>query len=432
MSVYLALGSNSGDRISHLEKALCELNKVGQVVRVSPLYETATATPAIIPGAEWIGPFINIVIEFAPPALATPESFLLAIKAIERKLGREALQTWAPRPIDIDILYWRDLEINTSHLQIPHSRIFERAFVLDPLKDLVPLRLAGHRPILHRAHELADHAPGLMATINLTPDSFSDGGRYNQLGEFESYLEKIECKVAYIDLGAESTRPNAIPVDPATEWERLAPFLQFLKKRYANKLIHPKISIDTRHYSTMLRASEHGIDMINDVSGLTDPNIAKLYREEKTDFVLMHSLSVPPNKEKVLPQNISAMVSLKSWFTQRLSELEAIGIPKERIVLDPGIGFGKTPLQCLEILANIKELQTLNARLLVGASRKSFMRALIAANNDFRDSASNGISHFLANQGVDILRLHNPIEFHSERLTLQQMRNLHACTIHQN
>jgi 2-amino-4-hydroxy-6-hydroxymethyldihydropteridine diphosphokinase/dihydropteroate synthase len=182
----------------------------------------------------------------------------------------------------------------------------------------------------------------------------------------------------------------------------------------------------------MLRASELGIDMINDVGGLTDSDIAKLCRDSKIDFVLMHSLSVPPTQDRVLPQNVSPLISLRTWFSLRFQELEAMGLPIDRVVIDPGIGFGKTPLQSLEILANIKELQTLNARLLVGASRKSFLHTLTSDCTEFRDAMSNGISHFLANQGVDILRLHNPLEFHSERLTLQQMRALHACTFHQN
>lgn len=432
MSVFLALGSNADDRIRKLESGIAELNQIGKVLRVSPIYETAAATPTLIPGMDWISPFINLVIEFEPLENFTPHELLEHIKIIEKKLGRAEAPPWAPRPIDIDILYWDNLQLNAFNLQIPHSRILERAFVLDPLKDLLPLHRANDRSLVQLARETSGHSPCLMAIINLTPDSFSDGGKYNQFGEFEAHVEEIENKVAYIDLGAESTRPNATPITAEAEWERLEPFLHFLTERYEHQAIHPKISIDTRHYPTMQRAADLGIDMINDVSGLTDPQLQGLFLNSDLDFVLMHSLSVPPTPTQVLSTETSPMLSLKDWYHHRLAELEGKGLSRDRIIIDPGIGFGKTPEQNLEILAHIKDLQSFNCRLLVGASRKSFIKALAPDGTEYREAISNGINHYLADQGVDILRLHSPIEFHYERLTQQQMRSLHGCTFHKN
>jgi 2-amino-4-hydroxy-6-hydroxymethyldihydropteridine diphosphokinase/dihydropteroate synthase len=429
MSVYLALGSNVGDRSKVLEEGLDLIRKISTIRKVSPPYETAVKTIHKIPSLAWTTPYLNLVVELEIPVEESPQSLLVKLKDIERRLGRANDQVWSPRPIDIDILLWKDHSITCPELTIPHPRLLERSFVLDPLKDLSPnLKLQG-RTSLARARALPDHQASLMAIINLTPDSFSDGGTYNDLGQFENYLEKIESTVGYLDLGAESTRPGASPIEAVTEWERLAPYLEFLHKRYQRRSIRPKLSLDTRHLSTMQRAIDLGIDLINDVSGLNSPGVDALMKQSSCDFVLMHNLGVPLTSQKTLSPQEPPIVQLQEWFQSHLHTLLDSGVDLDRIIIDPGIGFGKTPAQNLEILANIEGLFNFDCRVLVGASRKSFLQVLNKSTAEYRDPMTHGLSHFLDQKGIDILRLHLPLAYHFERLTYQQLRSLHGCTI---
>jgi 2-amino-4-hydroxy-6-hydroxymethyldihydropteridine diphosphokinase/dihydropteroate synthase len=399
MKTYLGLGSNEGDRKANLEIAVSKIQSLsqGSPFRVSPLFETPALLPDKAPN-HWNIPFLNLVIETA--FYGSPQDTLASLKAIEKELGRATHEHWSPRAIDIDILLWENREqLNTDSLRIPHPRMKDRAFVLDPLKELT-----GLPEHLYLARKHPQHSPIWMGILNLTPDSFSDE---KQFPSEKAITEKLdlwdEHFVGIIDVGAESTRPGASPVDTREEQRRLGPTLSLLRQRYQDQWIRPQISVDTRHAETASFAIEMGADIINDVSGLVDPvesrAMIEVLLKSEVQYVLMHSLSISgdPTSE------------LLSWFQDKASALEKAGIARHRIILDPGIGFGKSSLQSLQILRNMDSLAKLPYRLLVAHSRKSFLNPFTAVAASERDLETMGVSLKLARDGVDILRVHEPV-----------------------
>jgi dihydropteroate synthase len=249
-----------------------------------------------------------------------------------------------------------------------------------------------------------------MGIINATPDSFSSREATYSLESLEKTLDEWDShSVSIIDVGAESTRPGAHAVAPDEEWSRLEPVLRLIHQRYRGRVLRPRLSLDTRHARTASRALELGIDIVNDVSGLHDPEMIEILRQSQVSYILMHNLGVPANPQIHLPQDKDPVKELSGWFSEKIALLESAGVALDRIIIDPGIGFGKTALQSLEILRNLQRLGELPFRLLVGHSRKSFLSPFAANSASDRDLESVGVSIHLVNQGVDILRVHNPV-----------------------
>ena len=409
MDVYLGLGSNLGDRRAHLARALEMLPTHGVlVVRVSPVVESPAMLPDDAP-TDWNQPFLNLVAQCR--TAAAPEDVLAALKTIERELGRVDRGRWAPRPIDLDILLWGRETFATEKLRVPHPGIAERAFVLTPLAALAP-RLTipglGSRTVLEHARIGGHHLPLWMGIVNLTPDSFSDGGELADDASVDTHVTALVAAGAeYVDLGAESTRPGAAPLTADEEWTRLAPALERLTERYKRAVLRPRISIDTYHPETARRALALGVDVINDVSGLTNPAMVELAAVGAADWVAMHNLGVPADKNRVLPADQDPTDAVERWLEQRLVEWQRAGLDLNRIVFDPGVGFGKNALQSLRLLRNVHRFQRYGLRLLVGHSRKSFMHHVAAAKRADRDLFTVGASLQLCARGVDILRVHN-------------------------
>jgi dihydropteroate synthase len=279
----------------------------------------------------------------------------------------------------------------------------ERAFVLDPLKDL-------NGSYLKAARNHPQHSPLWIGILNITPDSFSDGGQWEDLSSITQRLDTWdEAGVPIVDVGAESTRPGANPISPEEEWRRLEPVLHLLYDRYSHLPLKPWISIDTRNSETAKQAIELGADIINDVGGLSTPGMLKVLQNSDVQYVLMHSLGIPANPSKTLAAETDPLLALLKWFEEKLNLLSSAGVSTDRIILDPGIGFGKTALQSLEILRNLKRLFDLPHRLLVGHSRKSFLGFLNPGSPDSRDLETIGASLQLAGQGVDLIRVHDPV-----------------------
>ncbi|MGE0634287.1 MAG: dihydropteroate synthase, partial [Pseudobdellovibrionaceae bacterium] len=249
----------------------------------------------------------------------------------------------------------------------------------------------------------------LMAIVNVTPDSFSDGGSYQTEEQFQIYLDEVENDVHYLDLGAESTRPGATLLKPKEEIERLKPFLKTLNQRYHGKTFRPQISVDTRQGDVATWALENGADIINDVSGLTCKTMKALLKKEKFKYVLMHSLSVPADPKNTLDSKEPTVPQLQKWFSQKLDEILDLGVEKSRLILDPGVGFGKTARQSLEIMQDFQKFWCFDIPILIGHSRKSFLSTVTAANPKERDFESTGVSVKLVDRGVEILRVHNPL-----------------------
>ena len=408
MTVYFGLGSNLGERRENLHQAVQMLREQGlQTVQVSPVVES----PALLPeGAppEWSLPFLNLVVE--GEAQGSPQQWLEWTKAIERKLGREQSARWSPRAIDIDILLWGEEIIRSEALCIPHPQIHKRAFVISPLVHLNPAQRIpglGSKTVLQWSMELS-HIPLWMGILNITPDSFSDGGQHTQWSSIEALLDAmVGAGVHLVDVGAESTRPGATPLSAEEEWSRLQPLLSRIVDRLGTATLKPLLSVDTRHVQVAQAALELGVDIINDVSGLTSPDMIKLAAASNVVWVAMHHLSLPTDPEITLPPECDPVDELDIWLERQLNAWEDAGLDRRKIVFDPGIGFGKNSLQSLKILRRADRLRKHGLRVLVGHSRKSFMRGFSDTPPSQRDIDTIGASLKLCEKGVDILRVHD-------------------------
>ena len=437
--IYIGLGSNLGHRRQNLEKALKAMAQSGLVIlKTSPVYESPALLPPHAP-TEWNKDFLNMVCEVSitsskfnqKQSALGPETLLKTLKTIEQKIGRKKGPRWSPRVIDLDILLFQNQIVNTSSLKIPHPAITKRNFVLAPLKDINPLLkipapsyslinlsyvhtsktnyLAKYKNTalfyFRALNQACFSFPSFMQIVNLTPDSFSDGGKIN-LKNFKALLKKTSKKpVAFLDLGAESTRPNAVLLTPEEDWQRLKPYIKFFKEFYEDKRLKPYLSIDTRHPQTAQKAVDLGADIINDVSGLS-LSMLKVIEQTKVDYVLTHSVTVPASREHTLPLDKDPVEEIKHWLEQKITLLEKHNIDFKRVIFDPGIGFGKTAEQSLVILKRIREFHVFPFRIMVGHSRKSFMQNFAPAFPEQRDLESVGVSLRLALAGVDILRVH--------------------------
>lgn len=409
MRCYIGIGSNIGNRQNNLEKAAQEIRGLSlrNSFRASPVYETA-ALVSEFASPDWSQCYLNAVVQIEYEKSA--HQLMHDLKKIENKLGRIQAPRWAPRIIDLDILLYGNEIIEELNLTVPHSGILNRSFVLDPLKDLIShMCFPGTQyPFVCLARKLKTRLPWIMGIINLTPDSFSDEGETFTQELIENKISRMdELGLNAIDIGAESTRPGATELTYKEEWLRLEPVIKFLKSRYQSHLIRPFISIDTRRAKVAENAIDLGVDCINDVSGLTDPDMLEVIRRSSCDYVLVHSLSVPANLQVTLPNSCDPVLELKKWLSKKIELLESQKINLNRIIFDPGIGFGKTPQQSLTILKRINEFSDFPVRLLVGHSRKSFMKIMGVTERKSKDAKTLEISLEIANQGVDILRVHD-------------------------
>ncbi len=393
---YLSLGSNLGDRFKNIEGALNKLNAICEIKRISPLYETK-ALLSDTPNENDDLFFLNLVIEI--DTNKSPEDFLAHTKKIEQSFNNNKIQQWSPRYIDIDILTWDNISIKSKDLTIPHPEILKRSFVLDPLKDL-------DARWLQPARKLKKRNATIMKIYNITPDSFSGGLDYKNMDEFKSILlNEFNNGVSYFDFGAESTRPNATYVDEYKEWERLHPYINIFNNVFKNKILRPKLSIDTYKASIAKKSLQMGADLINDVSGLADPQMINVIKDSNCQYILMHSLGAPAQKENIICGD--PVTTLCQWLESKLELFLKNNIPLKNIIFDPGIGFGKNTQQSALLIRHIDQFKKYPVRLLVGHSRKSFLTPIIHDSYKQRDLETIGVSLKLLSKGVDILRVHN-------------------------
>ena len=234
--------------------------------------------------------------------------------------------------------------------------------------------------------------PVLMGILNLTPDSFSDGGKFLDPGAAEDQALKLEADGAQIlDLGAESTRPGHEPVSEEEELRRLLPVLD----RLAGKLKIP-VSVDTSKAAVARAAFDHGAAILNDVAALSRPGMAEFAQRGDFPVILMHGVA------HVLPEDDARpSETVAAWLAARIAEL---GLPRDRVIVDPGIGFGTTRPQDAALLDNLAPLVALGYPVLVGLSRKRIVRHLHPDAD--RDLASAQMALAAWKNGAAILRLH--------------------------
>lgn len=429
--IILGLGSNLGDRLAHLREAYAAIQSISglNIQQVSPIYISDALLPANAP-ADWNKPYLNLAIRCE--ATCTPFDLLDQIKKIECDIGREKNPLhWSPRAIDIDLLAWDDLVLSSEQLSIPRESLLDRPFQLWPLADVAPCwvyplpgasqgktaeeiaetwgsRFSGNAPFRTKQIYQRIDTPQLIGVVNVTPDSFSDGGLFLETDKaVQQALSLVYAGADIIDIGAESTAPHAKSLDAKIEWARLEPVLTALAAEKKRFLIPPKISIDTRHAEVAANALAFDIDWINDVTGFDDQAMQQVAANSKTDCVIMHHLSIPASRQHVLPRHQNPLTLIYEWAEKRLATLEKAGIARNRMIFDPGIGFGKVAEHSLALIKHINDFKKLGVRLLVGHSRKSLFSLFTHHDFSERDIETVTSAVYLANQSVDYLRVHN-------------------------
>lgn len=252
------------------------------------------------------------------------------------------------------------------------------------------LRMAGDR-YLHLGKKTL-----IMGILNVTPDSFSDGGRFCNPAEAVAHALEMQDKGAdIIDIGGQSTRPGSRMVDAEEEWQRLAPVLPQLVKS-----LEVPISVDTYYQLVAERALEQGVHIINDVSGFkVDPGLADVICRYRAAVVIMHS--------RLHSGYQDLMNDVKSELKDAVDLAQAAGVSSDQIVIDPGIGFGKTAEENLVLLGHLNEFKTMGYPVLLGASRKSFLGQLFGLSLEERLEGSLAAAAAGIMAGVDILRVHD-------------------------
>jgi dihydropteroate synthase len=253
-------------------------------------------------------------------------------------------------------------------------------------------------------------SPVTAGIINVTPDSFSDGGFYSEPPKaVRRALELEDEGAAILDLGGESTRPGSSFVSGKEEQARLLPVLEALSaRRDPSGSAAPLLSIDTWRASTAGLLLEKGADIINDISGgLFDPGMDEVLASFRPGYILGHSPERPRDMQKA-PHYSDVLEEIYAWFSSRLEALDKAGLPPEHVALDPGLGFGKKLEHNLAILRGLERLHSLGRPLCLGVSRKSFFGDLLGLEQGpGRDEATHITVALLAARGVQIHRVHD-------------------------
>ncbi|MBN1273423.1 MAG: dihydropteroate synthase [Candidatus Aminicenantes bacterium] len=244
-----------------------------------------------------------------------------------------------------------------------------------------------------------------MGVLNVTPDSFSDGGIYFERKKAVSRgLDMAAAGADIIDIGGESTRPGSDPVSPEAEKERVIPVISELRRQ-----TEVLISIDTTKSQVAQAALDAGADMINDISAFRfDPEMAGLAAQKKVPVVLMHMKGVPKTMQKA-PTYKDVVNEVEGFLAERVEFATAHGIERNKIIIDPGIGFGKRLEDNLELLYNLDCLKKLNRPILVGASRKSFIGTILDLPPKERLEGTIASAVLCIARGAHILRVHDVI-----------------------
>lgn len=442
----IALGSNVGDRVKNFNEALRLMEKSGiQISRHGCLYESE---PAYVTDQPF---FLNSAVR-GTTSLG-PVELLKALKQIEKQLGRTDGIRYGPRPIDLDILFYGHHRVESEILTIPHERIWERPFVLAPLIDLLGMASDdgteaiwnsfsrcnggifeqwqqvggetsigrdGLRRVLPIGTQLWDWSKKthVMGVLNLTPDSFSDGGKFHEVKSATSHIKRLISEGAdIIDIGAQSTRPFAHRLSAGEELQRIIPVLDSVMEipEVEGKLL----SVDTFYAEVAYEAVKRGVHIVNDVSGgQLDTDMLNVVGELEVPFIMTHMRGDPCTMQtegNVQYDDVCEQVA--SELYARVSEAELSGIPLWRIILDPGIGFAKRTEHNVEILMNLPSIRKEIARrslgashvpLLVGPSRKRFLGDICGkANAAERDPATIAAITAGILGGSNIIRVHN-------------------------
>ncbi|OBT47673.1 hypothetical protein VE00_02188 [Pseudogymnoascus sp. WSF 3629] len=435
-TAYIALGSNMGDRIGMIEQACNALTSRGIAVkRTSNLWETE---PMYVLDQD---NFINGACEVE--TTLEPLELLDELQDIENSMGRHKVIDKGPRNIDLDILLYDNQVIHHKRLDVPHIGIPEREFVLRPLAELIPDKPIhpskpwkitldylnalpsssqpmststplGSNPAL-TLYPLRPHRQtSIMAILNLTPDSFSDGGLHTSASLDETIDTFIRGGASIIDIGGQSTAPNTPSVTADLETSRILPAIAAIRAHPLGSNV--TISIDTFRAPVASAAIAAGADLINDVSaGLLDPAMLPTLGRLGCTVCLMHMRGTPSTMDSLAVYPNGLIPTIAAELLERVAAAEAAGVRRWRIILDPGIGFAKTQDQNLEILRRLDELRDWPGLRgfpwLVGSSRKRFVGRLTGVKEPRERVWGTAATVVAAVQGgADIVRVHDAVE----------------------
>ncbi|CCC08112.1 unnamed protein product [Sordaria macrospora k-hell] len=435
-TAYIALGSNLGDRIGWVEKACKEMDARGiKVKRTSCLWETE---PMYILDQDR---FVNGACEVE--TTLEPLELLDALQDIENSLGRKKIIDKGPRNIDLDILLYENLAFDHERLKIPHIGIPEREFVLRPLAELIPDKPLDHTRPWTLTRDLLDALPPsptpittmtplsshghppiqalnpsrkthIMAILNMTPDSFSDGGMHGS-STLESTIQSfLDAGATMIDVGGQSTAPRTPQVSSSEEIGRVVPAIRMIREKFSSRDV--LISVDTYRASVAEAAVAAGADIVNDVSGGSmDPDMLPTVARLGSTICLMHMRGTPANMSSLneYPESEGGLIGgIARELVGRVAAAEAAGIRRWRIVLDPGLGFAKVGPQNVDVLRHLEELRTWpglqGLPWLVGSSRKSFIGQVTGVPTPKERIWGTAATVAAAVQGgADVVRVHD-------------------------
>lgn len=428
--VFIAFGSNVGDSVEVIKDAACELDKRGiHVESTSRLYESAPMYYQKQPS------FMNGV--YSCSTELSPFELLAALKDVEYRVFQRDPHTErnGPRSLDLDILLYKGSHILEKELVIPHKDMLNRSFVLKPLSDVAPhIQIEGRTvedhlerlpvstsiqstsslvPVIPLKHgHMSASATEVMAIINATPDSFSDGGMLQSAGILETARRCVSEGATILDIGGLSTRPGSTPCSIEEETRRVLEVVECLRSH--SEFDHIPISIDTYRSEVASAALEAGADIINDVfAGTLDSKILDLAAATGVPIVLMHSRGDPSTMKKLTDYPEGIVKGVASELAIRVREAEAKGVRRWQIMLDPGLGFAKTPKQDSELLAHLSLVSTYEPLLLglpwlVGPSRKSFVGAICGVKEPTqRVPGTLAAIACSVQQGAAVVRVHD-------------------------
>lgn len=382
--VFLALGTNIGDRLHNIWIALEKISEFFEIKRMSHIIETEALLLPNSPDG-WCLPFLNMVI--CGETSLKPMELLTHIQKIEWDMGRKAdHEVWSPRTMDIDIIAYDREQSSNSKLTLPHTGVRDREYLQYLLRevgydfgDVPQLNLDDYHPLGHFVV-----APKFVGILNVTPDSFSDGGKYLDPDAAAERFHQLHADGAcIIELGGQSTRPNYTEISPEEEYARLSKVLEKIPAS-------AHIGIDSYFDDVIEKCLKNfeNICWVNDIYSRLSDKIVKLIADRNIKLVAM------------LNGNDT------STLEAQINKLENLGVKKENIVADPGIGFAKTKWENIKILKRLREIKDLGCEVMLAHSRKSFISLFSDAEVADRDLETIIISLKCADC-VDYLRVHN-------------------------
>lgn len=455
---HIAIGSNVGNRYHNFHCALQKLTEIGNIINTSYLYESQPMyhlnQPRFLNAACIINTNLNAL------------DLLIQLKEIETSIGRVQTFSNGPRVIDLDIIFYNNQLIKLPNLDIPHPRLHEREFVLRPLCDMDEEYIHPHyqRTVKHLLDDITkqhththtqstdsiyrvlplgtdvlhhrrlirfDNRVLIAGILNVTPDSFSDGGKYNSCidSAVDHAKTLLDDGADIIDIGGESTRPGSVEVDAEEELHRVIPVIKAIRKECS---AHAILSIDTRNSIVAEAAIQAGVDLINDVSGGNhDPRILSISSRHGVPIVLMHMRGTPQTMASFTTSypsltNASSNIAadIANDLCHNIAQATHAHIPRWLQITDPGIGFAKDANQNLQLLQP-QSIAYIKSKLgglpmMVGPSRKRFISSIITggrastvgastvgASNEDRDWGTAGACAAAILGGAEIVRVHN-------------------------